>query len=204
MSISQFFFRESYFTKKHDDTDKNNTNQNEREMNLFTIKNNTEKKSTKSKNSNSSNNSNNTNSSNNNDEEAELYFAEVETIIPIDEKFNNIAIYNIKIKSSLNFNDSWIKPCSLDDLINFRDYLLKFTYSVINLPFPRKSWLRFLPYIGQKYDERNWDILLENKFLLDDFFKTICKDKEMYKLSGFITFFSKPTITRNTISLFYS
>ncbi len=201
MSISQFFFRDSYFTKKHNENDRNNNHHHiEKEMNLFTPKNNSDNKSIKTKNSHSSNNSNNSNI--NIDEEAELYFAEVETIIPIDEKYNNIAIYNIKIKSSLNFNDSWIKPCSLDDLIKFRDYLLKYTYSVINLPFPQKSWFRFLPYIGHKYDERNWDILLENKFLLDDFFKTICKDKEMYKLSGFINFFSKPATSRNTNNSF--
>ena len=203
MSISQFFFRDSYFTKKHNENDRNNNHHHiEKEMNLFTPKNNSDNKSIKTKNSHSSNNSNNSNI--NIDEEAELYFAEVETIIPIDEKYNNIAIYNIKIKSSLNFNDSWIKPCSLDDLIKFRDYLLKYTYSVINLPFPQKSWFRFLPYIGHKYDERNWDILLENKFLLDDFFKTICKDKEMYKLSGFFNFFSKPATSRNTNNSFYN
>ena len=203
MSISQFFFRDSYFTKKHNENDRNNNHHHiEKEMNLFTPKNNSDNKSIKTENSHSSNNSNNSNI--NIDEEAELYFAEVETIIPIDEKYNNIAIYNIKIKSSLNFNDSWIKPCSLDDLIKFRDYLLKYTYSVINLPFPQKSWFRFLPYIGHKYDERNWDILLENKFLLDDFFKTICKDKEMYKLSIFINFFSKPATSRNTNNSFYN
>ena len=197
MSIADLFYRDSYFTKKHDEKDKNNNNP--KEINLFTKKNNSDNKSTQSKNSNSSNNTNNSN----NNEEAELYFAEVETITPIDEKINNIAIYNIKIKSSLNFNDSWVKPYTLDDLIKFRNYLLKYASSVINLPFPEKSLFRFLPYIGQKYDERNWDILLENKFLLDDFFNTICKDKEMYKLSGFISFFSKPAINRNS-NLFYN
>ena len=203
--ISEFFYRESYFTKKHDDKDTNNNNQ--KEINLFQIKNNSDNKSNKSKNSNASKNSNSSNNSNNTiDEkgEAELYSAEVETIIPIDEKMNNTAIYNLKIKSSLNYKDTWIKPCTLDDLINFRDYLLKYTYSVINLPFPTKSLFRFLPYVGQKYDERNWDILLENKFLLDDFFKTICKDKEMYKLSGFVNFFSKPENKRNSNILFYN
>ena len=133
----------------------------------------------------SSNNSNNSNEK----EEEELYFAEVDTIIPIDDKKINNAIYNIKIQSSFNIKDTWIKPCTLDELINFRNYLLKFVNSIINLPFPTKSLLRFLPYIGYKYDERNWDILLENKFLIDYFLYTICKDKEMYKLSGFIDFF---------------
>ena len=195
MSIADLFYRESYFTKKHDEN--NNNINNTKEINLFHKNNNSDNKSTQSKNSNSSNGTNNSN----NNEESELYFAEVETITPIDEKINNSAIYNIKIKSSLNFNDSWVKPYTLDDLIKFRNYLLKYASSVINLPFPEKSLFRFLPYIGQKYDERNWDILLENKFLLDDFFNTICKDKEMYKLSGFISFFSKPTINRNS-SLF--
>ena len=189
--ISKFFYRDSYFTKKHEERDKKY----EKEMDILQINStidNNSYKSNKSKKSNNSNNSNKSNISNNEkEEEAELYSAEVETIIPIDGKINNIAIYNIKIKSSLNYKDTWIKPCSLDDLIKFRDYLLKYSHSVINLPFPTKILFRFLPYIGEKYDERNWDILLENKFLLDDFFQTICKDKEMYKLSGFVNFFAK-------------
>ena len=191
--ISKYFYRESYFTKGRDE---NGNNDIHKEINLFSKANNSETKSNKSDNSNSSNISNS--------EEMELYFAQVETIIPIDEKINNNAIYNIKIKSSLNFNEYWIKRCTLDDLIKFRNYLLKYSHSVINLPFPSKSWLRFLPYIGEKYDERNWDILLENKFYLDDFFKTICKDKEMYKLSGFMDFFAKPTKTSSSINLTFN
>ena len=198
-SISQFFYRDSYFTKKHDDK-----NQNPKLINL------TQKKSNKKKDNDNIDNKSGRNSTEKSDsidydlydDELELFYAKVETIIPIDDKLNNNAIYNIKIRSSLNFDDSWIKSCTLDDLFNFREYLLKYTYSVINLPFPQKSWLRFLPYIGHKYDERNWDILLENKFLLDDFFSTICKDKEMYKLSEFVSFFSKPVNKRNSINIF--
>ena len=126
------------------------------------------------------------------EEEPELFFAVIETINPINEKYNKNAIYNIKIQSSLDCNNSWYKKCTLDELIYFRNYLMLHIKSVINLPFPSKSLFRFLPYIGNKYDERNWDILLENKFLLDNFFSTICKDPEMYKLSGFIDFFTKP------------
>ena len=128
----------------------------------------------------------------------------METIIPIDDKLNNSAIYNIKIRSSLNCNDSWIKSCTLDDLFNFREYLLKYSHYVINLPFPKKSWMRFLPYIGHKYDERNWDILLENKFFLDDFLSAICKEREMYKLSEFVSFFSKPVNRTNSINLYFN
>ena len=198
-SISQFFYRDSYFTKKHDDK-----NPNPKLINL------TQKKRNKKKDNDNIDNKSGRNSTEKsdsidydlNDDELELFYAKVETIIPIDDKLNNNAIYNIKIRSSLNFDDSWIKSCTLDDLFNFREYLLKYTYSVINLPFPQKSWMRFLPYIGHKYDERNWDILLENKFLLDDFFITICKDKEMYKLSGFVSFFSKPVNKRNSINIF--
>ena len=198
-SISQFFYRDSYFTKKHDDK-----NPNPKLINL------TQNNHNKKKDNNSNDNKSGRNSTEKSDsidydlydDELELFYAKVETIIPIDDKLNNDAIYNIKIRSSLNFDEFWIKSCTLDDLFNFREYLLKYTYSVINLPFPQKSWLRFLPYIGHKYDERNWDILLENKFLLDDFFITICKDKEMYKLSGFVSFFSKPVNKRNSINIF--
>ena len=201
-SISQFFYRDSYFTKKHDDK-----NPNPKLINLTTIKN----AKNKTKTNDNINNKSGRNSKDSDfndyeidDGELELYCAKVETIIPIDGKINKNAIYNIKIRSSFNFNDFWIKSCTLDDLFNFREYLLKYTYSVINLPFPQKSWLRFLPYIGHKYDERNWDILLENKFLLDDFFSTICKDKDMYKLTEFIAFFSKPVKKRNSINIFYN
>ena len=112
----------------------------------------------------------------------------------------NDAIYNIKIQSSLNCNDSWIKQYTLNDFIKFRDYLIKYVHSVINLPFPSKRLFRFLPYIGSKYDERKWYILLENKFFLDDFLSTICKDKEMYKLTRFVAFFSKPGERRSISS----
>ena len=167
---------------------KSNYNENNNNINSENLKHNSNNSNNSEKPTHSSNNSNNSNEK----EEEELYFAKVDTIIPIDEKITNNAKYNIKIKSSININDTWIKSYILDDLINFRNYLLKFDNSIINLPFPTKSLLRFLPYIGYRYDERNWDILLENKFLLDDFLYTICKNKEMYKLSGFIDFFSKP------------
>ena len=200
-NISQFFYRESYFTKKHDDKNPN--------PNLINLTNN--KKQENKDNTNIDDKSGRKSNEKSEsidydlyDDEIELYHAKVETIIPIDDKLNNNAIYNIKIRSSSNFDDEWIKSCTLDDLFNFREYLLKYTYSVINLPFPQKSWLRFLPYIGHKYDERNWDILLENKFLLDDFFSTICKDKEMYKLSEFIKFFSKPVKNKNSINIFFN
>ena len=204
-NISQFFYRDSYFTKKHDDK-----NPNPNLINLFYKKSSSKIDfSNKDEDCNNNNSENNGESNSNNksdgnvddlyDDEMELFYAKVDTIIPIDNKSNNKAIYNIKIRSSLNFNDFWIKSCTLDELFDLREYLLKYTYSVINLPFPQKSWMRFLPYIGHKYDERNWDILLENKFLLDDFFGTICKDKEMYKLSKFISFFSKPVNKKKSI-----
>ena len=125
-------------------------------------------------------------------EESELFFAEVETINPINEEYNKHAIYNIKIQSSLNCNHFWIKKCTLDELIIFRNNLMSQIKSVINIPFPSKSLLRFLPYIGQRYDERNLDVLLQNKFVLDNFFLTICKDPNMYKLASFNDFFTKP------------
>ena len=198
MSISGLFFRDSYFTKKHNENDPNKDN--DKEINLTSLNKNPKKKQIANKKSTSSNSSNESNFGN---EESELYFAEVETIIPIEDKNNSSAIYNIKIMSSINCNESWVKSYTLDDLIKFRAYLLKYNSSIINLPFPSKSLFRFLPYIGHKYDERNWDILLENKFYLDDYFKTICKDKEMYKLSGFMDFFSKPIVKPNSIMTFY-
>ena len=196
--ISNFFSKNNHLV---------NNNKKKFEMTLLNSNNANNNSENNKHNSNNSNNSEkathtSNNSNNSNEKEEELYFAEVDTIIPIDEKIHNNAIYNIKIQSSFNINNTWIKSYTLNDLINFRNYLLKYSNSVINLPFPTKSILRFLPYIGYRYDERNWDILLENKFLLDDFLCTICKNKEMYKLSGFIDFFSKPSSKRNSNILF--
>ena len=202
-NISQFFYRDSYFTKKHDDKNPNpnllNLTKNNNQFQNKIIDINTDNRSERT-----SSEKSDSNKFNIKNKELELFHAKVETIIPIDEKLNNSAIYNIKIRSSLNYDDSWIKSCTLDDLFDFREYLLKFDNSVINLPFPTKSLLRFLPYFGHKYDERNWDILLENKFLLDDFLSSICKEEGMYKLSGFISFFSKPVNRKNSINLFYN
>ena len=122
-NISQFFYRDSYFTKIHDDK-----NPNPNLINLFHQKSSskndfTNKKDEDNNNNNSENNgernSNNKSDSNDYDlydDEMELFCAKVDTIIPIDNKSNNKAIYNIKIRSSLNFNDFWIKSCTLDEL----------------------------------------------------------------------------------------
>jgi hypothetical protein len=141
---------------------------------------------------------------NNKKNEFNYVTAKIISIIPPDIKLNQDAIYNLEIQFSDSQNNKWIKSCTLNDLYFFREYIITYIPSIINIPFPQKSILSYLPFIGHKYDERNWDILLENKFLLDDFFSTICKDKEMYKLSEFIKFFSKPVKNRNSINIFFN
>ena len=86
-NISQFFYRDSYFTKKHDDKNPN--------PNLINLANN-KKQFHKKINENNSDNLSGRASNEKSDsieydlnyQEIELYHAKVETIIPIDDKLN--------------------------------------------------------------------------------------------------------------------
>jgi hypothetical protein len=127
--------------------------------------------------------------------------AKIISIIPPDIDLKLDAIYNLEIQFSDSSNNTWIKPCTLKDFCFFREYIITYIPSIINLPFPQKNILSCLPFIGQNYDERNWDILLENKFILDNFFYIICQDKNLYTLIGFNSFFKKP-IKENSSSNF--
>ena len=129
---------------------------------------------------------------NNKKNEFNYVTAKIISIIPPDIKLNQDAIYNLEIQFSDSQNNKWVKSCTLNDLYFFREYIMTYIPSIINLPFPQKSILSYLPFIGHKYDERNWDILLENKFILDNFFCNICQDKNLYTLIGFNSFFKKP------------
>ena len=120
-------------------------------------------------------------------------FAKIKKIIPPDEINKKCAVYIIEMWEENNENNKWIKQYTLNELENFRNYIIKYVPSVNNLPFPYISWFSYLPYFGWKYDERNWDILLENKFILDNFFNTICQNKKIYILSEFNTFFYEST-----------
>ena len=121
--------------------------------------------------------------------------AQINNILPPNDEYKTNAIYYIKVNER-NFigeiNECWIKQVTLNDLNEFRNYLIKYEPNVYNLPFPSLSILRYLPCIGHNYDEKNWDILLENKFILDEFFKVICSSENLYRLYGFKKFFTKP------------
>ena len=119
--------------------------------------------------------------------------AEVSKIIPYDEINKKNAIYILEIYELKNKNNKWTKKYTLTEIENFRNYIIKYVPAVINLPFPYISLFSYLPFFGWKYDERNWDILLENKFILDNFFNTICQNKKIYILSEFNTFFYEST-----------
>lgn len=127
-----------------------------------------------------------------------LFHVKIEKITPPSKGIPE-ALYHLCI---INSNDQkWYKECTLKELYLFRNNIIFYFPSVCNLPFPLKSFWSYLPLIGHKYDERNWDVLLENKFILDDFFKSICNDKELYKLTSFIKFFEAPH-QRETFSSF--
>lgn len=116
----------------------------------------------------------------------EFIIVKIESIVPpID---NSNANYMLHIKNSKQM--SWIKQCTMEELTQFRNYITKYVPSVNNIPFPARKKMSYIPFIGKSYSEHNWDILLENKFILDNFFESICKDLNVYKLNGFAEFFA--------------
>ena len=123
--------------------------------------------------------------------------AKVESITPIMDN-NKTTLYNLEILKSNGEN--WTKVISFEEIKKMRNYLIKFVPRVSNLPFPQKDWRSFLPFVGHKYDDHNWDVLLENKFILDEFFRSVCQDKELYKLSEFNAFFNQPRLTLSILN----
>jgi hypothetical protein len=62
---------------------------------------------------------------------------------------------------------------------------------VKNIAFPNSSVLSYFPFIGKKYSDENNDILIEKKFVLDNFFREICEFNQFYKIDEFDKFFAE-------------
>jgi hypothetical protein len=62
---------------------------------------------------------------------------------------------------------------------------------VKNIAFPNLSVLSYIPFIGRKYSDENNNILIEKKFVLDNFFQEICEFNQIYKIDEFDKFFAE-------------
>jgi hypothetical protein len=98
-------------------------------------------------------------------------------------------IYRLFIKR--NDDLEWFKEKTFEEIEKFRNYLKKYIEEVKNLPFPKRSIFSFLPLVGSYYSEDNNDVLIENKFILDNFFEQICANPNTYKLEEFNSFFAE-------------
>ena len=68
--------------------------------------------------------------------------------------------------------------------------MLKELPELKNIPFPYDSVLSKIPFIGRFYSDENDDILIEKKFIIDNFFENLLEREEAYKTEEFNTFFS--------------
>jgi hypothetical protein len=88
----------------------------------------------------------------------------------------------------------WFKTVTFDKIEAFRNYLIKFVNEIKDIPFPSKSLLSYLPIIGKSYSDDNNDILVEKKYILDNFLIEICNNQKVYKLEEFNNFFTENNV----------
>jgi hypothetical protein len=105
-----------------------------------------------------------------------------------DAKNNNYYFYKLFIKR--NDGLQWFKEVTFEEIEEFRKFLLKYIDDLKNIPFPKKSVFRYIPFINKYYSDDNPDILIERKFFLDNFFDQISKNFQIYKFEEFNRFFS--------------
>lgn len=119
----------------------------------------------------------------------------VHTIIQREDPSNKsktLYIYKLFIKR--NDDMEWFKDTTFEEIKKFRNYLLKFISEVKDIPFPIKSIYSYFPVIGSLYSDDNNDVLMEKKFILDNFFEQICLNTQSYKLEEFNNFFSVESV----------
>lgn len=101
----------------------------------------------------------------------------------------NLYYYKLYIKR--NDESEWFKEVLFEDIENFRNNLIKYFPNVKNIPFPNNSVLSYIPFIGKRFSDENNDVLIEKKYVLDNFFHEICEYNQSYKIDEFDKFFSE-------------
>jgi hypothetical protein len=115
----------------------------------------------------------------------------IHTIIQREDKIKNKSNFFYKIYLKRNDNLDWFIEATFEKIEEFRNYMIKYIPEVRDLPFPIKSIFSYFPLIGSLYSDSNNDVLIEKKFILDNFFKGICLNMKCYKLEEFNKFFSE-------------
>lgn len=114
------------------------------------------------------------------------------SIIQKDDPLNKgKTIYSYRLYIRRNDDCDWYKECSFEDIEKFRNNLIKYFPNVKNIPFPSKSIFSYVPFLNKIYGDENNDILIEKKYVLDNFFNEICEYNQSYKVEEFNKFFSE-------------
>lgn len=108
-----------------------------------------------------------------------------------DPKNKNISIYTYKLYIKRNDELEWFKYTSFEEIEKFRNYIIKYVKEIKDIPFPTKSVLSYIPFIGKIYGDDNNDVLIEKKYILDNFFEEVCNNIQVYKLDEFDKFFTE-------------
>ena len=98
-------------------------------------------------------------------------------------------IYAYKLYIRRNDECEWYKECLFEEIEKFRNCLIKYIPNVKNIPFPSKNFFSYFPFLGKIYGDENNDVLIEKKFVLDNFFNEICEFNQCYKIDEFNKFF---------------
>jgi hypothetical protein len=114
----------------------------------------------------------------------------VKTIIPKTDSIGK-KIYFYKLLVKRNDELEWFVTTTFDKIEQFRYYAVKYVKDVVNLPFPRKHLLEYIPFICKLYSDENYDVLIEKKYILDNFFQEMLKIQQVYKLDEFKKFYTE-------------
>lgn len=118
--------------------------------------------------------------------------ATVDSIIQKDDPVvNGKSLYVYRLYIRRNDDCDWYKECSFEEIEKFRNVLIKYFPNVKNIPFPSRSILSYIPFLSKVYGDENNDVLIEKKYILDNFFNEICEFSQSYKIEEFNKFFSE-------------
>ena len=109
-----------------------------------------------------------------------------------DERNKNVYYYKLYIKR--NDDLEWFKTVTFEKIELFRNYLLQYVKQMKDIPFPNRNILSYVPFIGKYYSDENNDVLIEKKYILDNFFLELCNIQQAYKLEEFNNFFTENNI----------
>jgi hypothetical protein len=115
----------------------------------------------------------------------------VHSIIRRDDPNSKKIVNYYKLYIKRNDSLEWFKDATFEEIEKFRNCLCKFVKEIENIPFPMKSILSYVPFIGSYYSDENNDVLIEKKIILDNFFEQVCLNFEVYKLEVFNSFFKE-------------